>query len=117
MEDGENNQDSSPNDGNWLDTEHHSRVVRVAGCDSAHARKTAAEAEIARLVEDEQYLLAEREALGGDEHVDAIKRSGWFPYTRSIFLSARLAWVLDAILWSALWVGVWALMVRVFSHD
>jgi hypothetical protein len=106
-----------PDDGDWLDIEHHARVTRVSACDSARARKHAAEAEIARLVEEEQILRAERQALGGDEHVDAIVHSGWFPYAQPIISSARLAWLLDAVLWTALWLGVWALAARVLTHD
>jgi hypothetical protein len=100
-----------------LDSEHHARLVRVEACDSARARKHAAEGEIARLVEEEQMLCAELHALGGDEHVDAIVHSGWFPYARPIVASARLALILDAVLWTALWLGVWALAVRVLGHD
>lgn len=107
----------SSDDGDWLDTDHHSRVTRVGACDSARARRHAAEAEIARLVEEEQILGAELRALGGNEHVDAIMQSGWFPYASSIFSSARLAWILDSVLWTALWFGVWMLVVRVLRHE
>ena len=107
----------APNDDDSLDIEHHERVTRVSACDSARTRKRAAAAEIARLVEEEQILQAQLKALGGDEHVDAIMRSGWFPYADPILSNARLAWILDAVLWTALWLGVWVLAYRTFSHD
>ena len=107
----------APNDDDSLDIEHHERVTRVSACDSARTRKRAAAAEIARLVEEGQILEAQLKALGGDEHVDAIMRSGWFPYADPILSNARLAWILDAVLWTALWLGVWVLAYRTFSHD
>jgi hypothetical protein len=106
----------SPHGDDWLDIEHHARVTRVAACDSARTRKRSAETEIARTVEEEQILEAQKLGLGGDEHVDAIMRSGWFPYADPILSSARLAWILDAVLWAALWLGVWVLAYRTFSH-
>jgi hypothetical protein len=88
----------------------------VEACDSARTRKRSAETEIARTVEEEQILEAQNLGLGGNEHVDAIMRSGWFPYADAILSSARLAWILDAVLWAALWLGVWVLAYRTFSH-
>lgn len=111
------NETTSPDDGDWLDTEHHERVTRVSSCDSARSRKRAAEAEIARLVEEEQVLRAELQALGGDEHIEGIKRSGWFPYAGAVLSSARLAWILDAVFWTALWFSVWMVAYRVLSHE
>lgn len=107
----------SPRGDDWLDIEHHARVTRVGACDSARARKRAAETEIARTVEEEQILEARNLSLGGNEHVDAIMRSGWFPYADPILASARLAWILDAVLWTALWLGIWVLAYRAFGHE
>ena len=106
-----------PSDDELLDTEHHGRVTRVTACDTARTRKRAAELEIARLVEEEQVLGAELRDLGDDEHVDAIMRSGWFPYTPQIISNARLAWILDAVFWTALWLSLWVFAARVLSHE
>ena len=98
-------------DGDWLDREHQARVSRVASCDSPEDRKTAAESEMGLLTEDMQYLFAERNAQGSDDYVNAIRRSGWFPYAGSLRSAANLAWLFDLVLWAALWVGVvWQLM-------
>ena len=75
-------------DDDSLDIDHHERVRRVSECDSKRARKRSAEAEMARLVEEESALQAQYRDLGGNEHIDAIMRSGWFPYAGSILSSA-----------------------------
>jgi hypothetical protein len=107
----------SPIDGDWLDIEHLARVNRVLACDTARSRMRARDVEIARLVEEEQMLWSDLRDLGGDEHVDAIMRSGWYPYARAIIASSRLAWILDAVLWTALWLSVWALAMRALGHE
>ncbi len=103
-------------DQDFLDREHQRRVSRVASCDSTSDRQEAAEAEMGLLTEEEQYLSAERNALGGDEHVEAILRSGWYPYSRQIRASARLLWLLDAALWLALWASIWWMWKTVISN-
>jgi len=103
-------------DGDWLDRVHQELVSRVASCDTAAARKAAAEAEMGVLTEEEQELLAQREALGSDEHVDAIRRSGWYPYADPIRRAAKLLWFLDLVLWMGLFASLaWAAW-RILDH-
>jgi hypothetical protein len=108
---------TSPDDDDCLDVEHHERVTRVGACESERARKRTAAAEFARLFEEEAILRGDLRDLGDDEHVDAIMSSGWFPYTPQIRKNARLAWIFDAILWAALWLGLWVIAMKEFGHD
>lgn len=98
-----------------LDREHQARVARVAECDTAAARKAAAEDELAHLEEDEQELLSQRDRLGPDEHVDGIRRSGWYPYADSIRRAAKLFWALDLTLWLGLLGSLAVVAWRAFN--
>jgi hypothetical protein len=98
-----------------LDREHHARVACVAECDTAAAREAAAEVELARLEEEEQELLAQRDRLGPDEHVDGIRRSGWYPYADSIRRAAKLFWALDLTLWLGLLGSLAVVAWRAFN--
>lgn len=102
---------SGDDDEDWLDREHQARVSRVASCDSPDDRKAAAESEMGLLTEEMQELSGQRNAQGSDDYVNAIRRSGWFPYAGSLGSAARLAWLLDMLLWAGLWASViWQLM-------
>ena len=103
-------------DEDGLDREHQERFSEVAQCDTSDGRDSAARSDRGLLTEEIQYLLGERTAQGSDEHVDAIRRSGWFPYQREIGLAARLAWLLDMLFWTALWTSIWWRWMRVLTH-
>ncbi len=102
-------------DSEWLDREHQARVSRVADCDTADDRRTAAEVELGRLTEEEQELYAERNALGSYEHIDAITKSRWLPYQPALQKGARTLWFFDALLWTALCASIIWQLVRSYN--
>jgi len=104
-----------PDESDWLDREHQERVSRVERCDTKEGRKAAAKDALGLLTEENQELQALRNAQGGDEHVEACRRCRWFPYQAGLVLGSRLAWMLDAVLWLALWGGLWWLWVRYYE--
>jgi len=99
-----------------LDREHQARVSRVANCDTAEGRKAAAEMEMGLLTEEGQYLAAQRDTLGSDEYVNAIHRSGWYPYLDALRNGAKLSWLLDMLLWAMLWGSIVWQLVRIYGH-
>jgi hypothetical protein len=109
------NDHGPPSEDDFLDREHQARVSRVARCDTAKARAHEAQNEIAALTEEIEELNAELINLGGDEHVDAIHNSPWFPYAEDLAKGARLAWTLDSVFWFGLWGGLWWLWVRYYQ--
>lgn len=109
---------STMNDGaqvEWLDREHQERVDRVGRCERAKDREREAKTEAAILTEEMERLNGNRNSLGSDEHVDAIRESAWFPYTEDLAKGARLAWLLDSVFWFVLWGGLWWLWVRYYE--
>jgi hypothetical protein len=101
-------------DGDSLDRVHQARVTRVAACDMADDRRAAAQEELARLIEEEQHLLAELDVLGGSEHIDAIKKSQWLPYQPALQKGARMLWFVDGLLWTALSASIVSQLWRGF---
>lgn len=93
----------------WLDPDHLKRIYRVERCDASIDRRSAAERELSALTTETTALHAERTALGSNEHLDAIRRSGWYPYRTAIDTGSRILMIVDAVLWQALLVSAgWA---------
>ena len=103
-------------DSEGLDREHQAHVSEVANCDSAEGRKAAAEVKMGLFTEEIQYLFAERNAQGSDEYVNAIRKSGWFPYTEPLRKGANLLWLLDMLLWTMLWASIVWQLVRAYGN-
>ena len=103
---------SSTDEVDWLDREHQVRVSRVADCDTAEDRRDAAMVELGRLTEEEQELYAQRNALGGSEHLEAITKSRWLPYQQALQKGAGTVWFFDGLLWAALCAGIIGQLMR-----
>ena len=103
---------SSTDEADRLDREHQARVSSVADCDTAEDRRAAARVELGRLTEEEQELYAERNALGGSEHLEAIRKSRWLPYQHALQKGAGTMWFFDGLLWSALCAGIIGQLLR-----
>lgn len=89
-----------------LDRKNLGRIKSIQGCDSEGGRERDARDADAELVEDEQELNSERDSLGDDSYLAAIRRSGWYVYRKAVGLGSRLAWYLDGGLWMSLFIGL-----------
>ncbi len=98
-----------------LDREHQAHVSDVETCDTADARREKARSTTGLMVEQEQELLGQKKLLGGVEHLNAIERSGWFPYSGPIRIGSQLLMSVDAVLWTGLWAGIWWLWIQYFE--
>lgn len=99
----------------FLDREHQARVARTASCDTAADRRAAAESEMGLLTEEEQQLLAERKALGQEEHVTAIEGSGWYPYKDPLRRALQLMFALDVLMWVGLLASIAMVAWRAYN--
>ena len=91
-----------------LDRKNLDKIKEIESCDSEEGRAAHARDIDAKLVEEEQERNSERDSLGDDSYLAAIRRSGWYVYREAIGLGSRLAWLLDAALWATLFIGLWS---------